>query len=608
MVRRQEHRGPDDRGMASVGGATLGMCRLAIFDPARGRQPMVTPDDRFHLIFNGAIYNFRELRAELEPTGWHFRTECDTEVLLAAFSIWGEACLPRLRGMFAFAVWDAVEQSLFLARDPLGIKPLYYARLADDLFLFGSELNALLASGVVDAEIDPVAVGDYLAWFAVPAPRTIYRGISNLPPGYCLRVHRDGKVKIRPWWHLPGRRPTPARPKSDTTLAGELREQLRASIRAHQLADVPVGAFLSGGLDSSAIVALMAAEGASRLKTFSLVFNEEEFSEKGPARRVAQHVGTDHHEALLTGEMVAAELPRIIGKLDHPTGDGINTYFVSQAARRGGVTAVLSGLGGDEVFGGYNSFSDVPRMARLLPAWRRLPEGLRRVATRFAGAQGARGRKLADFLTYARDVHELCALRRRVLAEDKRLELLTPDARAMAVRQGPFHPLLDDFALDLAVADDFQTVSGWEMRTYMADVLLRDSDVFSMAHSLELRVPFVDRELIEWWWQQSPAHYFDARRPKAILARAVADLLPAETQQRAKQGFSLPFSVWVHGPLRPFLDEMFSDSSLARCPWLDAANVQRDWREFKAGDDSANWSRIWTIAILVAFINRRHRE
>lgn len=605
MVRRQAHRGPDDEGVASVGAATLGMSRLAIFDPAHGRQPMTTPDGRFHVVFNGAIYNFRELRAELEPKGWRFRTECDTEVLLAAFAEWGEACLPRLRGMFAFAVWDATERTLFLARDPFGIKPLYYARLSDGLFLFASELNALLASGLVDAEIDPAAVGDYLAWFAVPPPRTIYRGLANLPPGHALRVLGDGRMKIKPWWHFPTRNPAAAA-GSPADLAQGLREQLRSTIRAHRLADVPVGAFLSGGLDSSAIVALMAAEGAAALKTFSLVFREAEFSEQAAARRIAHAIGTVHHETLLTGEMVAAELPRIIAALDQPTGDGVNTYFVSQAARRGGVTAVLSGLGGDEVFGGYNSFVDVPRMARWLPTWRRVPEPLRRRAAALARRRGARGLKLADFLTYARDIHELCALRRRVLSEPKRLELLTPAAQAMARRQGPFHPLLDDFALELARANAFQTVSGWEMRTYMADVLLRDSDVFSMAHSLELRVPFVDRELIEWWWSQPPAALAEAQ-PKAMLARAVADLLPVETLQRKKQGFALPFAPWMRGPLRPFLDEVFSSASLERCPWLEAAAVQRDWRAFQGGSDPRNWSRVWTLAILVAFANRRSK-
>ncbi|MDI1319777.1 MAG: asparagine synthase (glutamine-hydrolyzing), partial [bacterium] len=353
MVKRERHRGPDDSGLGSNGPVTLGMCRLAIIDPANGHQPMVSPDGRFSLIFNGAIYNYRELQTELALGGWHFKTNCDTEVLLAAFALHGPACLERLRGMFAFAIWDATEQKLFAARDPLGIKPLYYARLPDGGVVFASELNALLASGQVAREIDPTSVGEYLAWFSVPAPRTIYHGISNLPPGHCLTVDAAGWTKTAAWWHLPA----PTAPGRVTTnyhdFVHGLRHQLENSIRAHRVADVPVGAFLSGGMDSTAVVGLMAKTGATRLKTFSLIFGETGFSEQASARLAAATFGTEHHEELVTGARVAADLPRILASFDQPTGDGINTYYASQTARQGGVTVALSGLGGDELFGGY---------------------------------------------------------------------------------------------------------------------------------------------------------------------------------------------------------------------------------------------------------------
>ena len=353
--------------MFSGGPVTLGMCRLAIIDPANGHQPMSSPDGRFSLIFNGAIYNHRELRAGFAARGWNFQTNCDTEVLLAAYALDGAACLPRLRGMFAFAVWDDREQKLFAARDPLGIKPLYHARVPGGGVLFASEINALLASDLVPREIDPASAGEYLAWFSVPAPRTIYRGIANLPPGHSLAIDALGRLHTASWWQLPA----PVQPARATAnyqdFVHGLRHQLEDTIRAHRVADVPVGAFLSGGMDSTAVVGLMARGSRHRLKTFSLIFGEAEFSEQGPARLAAEAFDTEHHEELITGARVAADLPGILGSFDQPTGDGLNTWYASQAARAGGVTVALSGLGGDELFGGYPSFRDLLRLQRLLP-------------------------------------------------------------------------------------------------------------------------------------------------------------------------------------------------------------------------------------------------
>jgi asparagine synthase (glutamine-hydrolysing) len=350
----------------------------------------------------------------------------------------------------------------------------------------------------------------------------------------------------------------------------------------------------------------MARSGATRLKTFSLTFGEAGYSEQASARLAAQTFGTEHHEELITGARVAADLPHLLDSFDQPTGDGINTYYASQTARRGGVTVALSGLGGDELFGGYPSFRDLPRLQRLLPFWRRLPEGLRRtMVAQLRERPGTRARKLADFLAHARDLHELASLQRRVLPEAARLALLAPEARAQAERLGPNHPMLEDFAFELIGADAFQVISAWELRTYMADVLLRDSDVFSMAHSLELRVPFVDRQLLEWLWPQHDYFKYDPRRPKRALSDATADLVPAAIRHRRKQGFALPFAHWMLAELRPFLDETFSPASLGACPWLQAAEAGQMWTNYKAGRDTRAWSRVWTLAVLIAFANRR---
>jgi asparagine synthase (glutamine-hydrolysing) len=594
------HRGPDDAGLFADGPATLGMRRLAIFDPAHGRQPMSTPDGRFTLIFNGAIFNFRALRSELSAAGHAFHTECDTEVLLAAYAQWGEGCLPRLRGMFAFAVWDAREQSLFLARDPFGIKPLFYRHVSGGPFIFASELNALLAAGAFSAEIDPAAVSDFLAWLAVPAPRTIYRDVLSLRPGECATL-QGGKLAVRSHWGF-GSFGGESICRTRADFIAELRSRLEDTIRAHVIADVPVGAFLSGGLDSAIVVGLMTRLGGARLKTFSIGFAENTYSETDAAAQTAGHFGTDHHARVLTGAQLANDLDGILSQLDHPTGDGINTYYVSQAARAGGVTVALSGLGGDELFGGYPSFSDLPRLAKWLPWWRALPHGLRRSVTGRLARGGTRGRKLADFLEHARSLPELAALQRRVFDAASRDSLLQADVRLAA--GGPHHPELAALSRELAGAGTFETISAWELRTYMADVLLRDSDMMSMRHSLELRVPFIDRPLIEWLWQQ-PARFKDDRvQPKSVLAAAVQDLLPPGLMARPKRGFTLPFALWMKRELRPFLEATFADASVERSGLFARDAVQELWRGFLTRDDPREWSRVWSLAVLVAFVNR----
>jgi asparagine synthase (glutamine-hydrolysing) len=596
------HRGPDDGGLESREEATLGMRRLAIFDPAHGHQPMQTADGRFTVVFNGAIYNFRALQAELAGLGWAFRTECDTEVLLAAYAQWGIDCLQRLRGMFAFAAWDAQERTLRLARDPFGIKPLYYRRDGERL-LFASEINALLASRTFATEIDPLAVADYLAWFSVPAPRTIYRDVLTLRPGECA-TWRHGQLAIEAAWNF-RRIPASGRPCASAAEFTEgLRGRLADSIRAHLLADVPVGAFLSGGLDSAVVVGLMTRLGGARLKTFSIGFEESGYSEASLAAETARYFGTDHHERVLTAREVAGDVERLLAACDQPTGDGINTYYASQAAHAGGVKVALSGLGGDELFGGYPSFRDLPQIARLLPWWHVLPESWQsRILGRLGG--GTRRRKLADFLRWAHDTQELASLQRRVFSESRSRSLLGPEARAANAARSPFHPELARLRADLAGAGPFEIASAWELRTYMADVLLRDSDIMSMRHSLELRVPFVDRPLIEWLWRQPAAFKSTPRRPKDALAAAVADLLPPGIRTRRKRGFTLPFALWMRRELKPFLDETFSDASVDRSGLFQRSAVQACWRDFLQQGDAREWSRVWSLAVLVAFTQRR---
>ncbi len=597
MCETMQHRGPDDSGIFSSETATLGMRRLAIFDPANGRQPMATADGRFQIVFNGAIYNFRELRAELEAIGTTFSTACDTEVLLAAYAQWGEKCLPRLRGMFAFAVWDAAEQKLFLARDPFGIKPLYYAHSGTTL-LFASELNALLASRAVEAKFDPAALNAALSYLAVPAPRTIYKGLRSLRPGECA-TFQNGQFTVRAYWtFLDAANANVDVCRSRKKFNLELRSRLEDSIHAHSLADVPVGAFLSGGLDSSAIVALIQRTSGAKLKTFSIGFNEAAFTEATEAEEAARLFGTDHQTFILTGERVAADIETILASYDQPTGDAINSYYVSEVARAGGVTVALSGLGGDELFGGYPWFETTPKLARWLPWWHRLPSPIRDNILARLQRGDSRAQKLGDFLRHAHNFNELAALQRRNFSESARRNLLNGD-----VNYTP-HDELAFLPAELPDAEPFEIVSAWEMRTYMADVLLRDSDVMSMHHSLELRVPFVDRPLVEWLWNQKTCYKHTPGQPKSALARAVRDLLPRETAKRPKRGFSLPMAEWMRGPLRPYLEEVFSLPNITRSGLFNGAGVQARWQQFVSGNDPRESSRVWTLAVTVAFVNR----
>jgi asparagine synthase (glutamine-hydrolysing) len=588
--------------METRGGATVGMRRLAIFDPVNGHQPMTTPDGRYTIVFNGAIYNFRILQEELESIGWRFRTRCDTEVLLAALAHWGKEALGRLRGMFAFALWDSREQSLLAARDPFGVKPLYYAHEGPRL-VFASEVAAIVASGTNAGEIDPQSAAEYLAWLSVPAPRTIYKGIRCLRPGEYLRFCQ-GEISVLPAWRFDSIPTDPNPCKTRGEFIHGLRSHLEDSIRAHVIADVPVGAFLSGGLDSAVVAGLMSRLSGNVLKTFTIGFEENGFSEADEAEMTARHLGAVHHTRILTGDEVARDVDSIIAACDQPTGDGVNTYYASQTAVRGGVKVALSGLGGDELFGGYPSFRTLPALASWLPAWGRLPTSLRALIASALERGGTRARKLSNFLLNARDPHELAALQRIVFPTGRRKSLLAADVWATIEGAAPFHPQLESLRAEIGTEDFFPVVSAWEMRTYMADVLLRDSDVMSMRNSLELRVPFVDRPLIEWLWRQPTAFKDDRRRPKSALAEATADILPPGMAQRKKRGFTMPFPNWMRTDLRPFLEDVFSPASVSRSGLFSTDAIRKLWNGFAAGGDDREWSRVWSMGVLVAFVNR----
>ncbi|MFO1451966.1 MAG: asparagine synthase (glutamine-hydrolyzing) [Opitutaceae bacterium] len=592
------HRGPDDGGVITKGPITLGIRRLAVIDPENGHQPWQSDDARFTLVFNGAILNFRELRAELEELGRSFRTDSDTEVLLAAFIHWGEACLPRLRGMFAFAVWDDHLQQLFLARDAFGIKPLYLraSPSGTDLW-FASEIRAL-QQACDDFTLDPQALCDTLAFLAVPAPRTLYREVLSLRPGEYARWKQGRLERVRSWDFSKRARTDPAC-RDATAFVTELRARLEDTVRVHLIADVPVGVFLSGGLDSALLAGLAARKVTRPLQTFSVGFAEAGYSETEQAAATARHLGCDHHTTVVTGNRVVDDLDRLLDAMDQPTGDALNTYYASELAARGGVKVVLSGLGADELFGSYPSFRQIPQLQRYQSLWRWVPRSLRRGVTGLTAGRSTRTQKMADVFAYANDRHDLAACSRRVWSTRSLRRLA--DGRVSAA----LHPGLAEMRASLNDADTFETISAWELQTYMSDVLLRDSDVMSMRHSLELRVPFADRPLVEWLWSQPSAWRNTPAQPKSALAAAGADVLPPGLAGRPKWGFTLPMNAWMRAELRPFLEDTFTAASVGQSGFFSVKEVQAQWQHFLRRDDARGWSRLWSLAVTIAFLNRR---
>ena len=561
-LRRLRHRGPNSSGewTSPDGCLWLGHTRLAIVDLSeRGAQPMRDERTGNVIIFNGEIYNHLELRAELSHTWPHWHGTSDTETLLAAYAAWREGLLGRVRGMFAFVIHDADEGSLFAARDRLGIKPLYFTE-APEGWQMASETRLLPATGSPDKS----AVSRYLQTGACPDEELLPAPVRALPAGSWLRVLHDGTAEIRSYW--------PETKSFRTALdnpAQKVRTLLERSVREHLLADVPVACFLSGGIDSSILTALAAGLMAQPLQTFSVGFAHSALDESAIAAEVARRYATTHTRVELSDGEARALVEEAVGKLDLPSVDALNSFIVCSAAARSGIKVALSGLGGDELFGGYPSFHDVPRLRRLA----RLPFQLHRQFG-FLGPRAARLAELPDG-----DATALALWRRRLCTDALLCEAglpLTPP------------PLVEE--LDLP--DDFSRVSWAELRGYMKNMLLRDADAMSMAVSLELRVPFLDHELVEYVLGLPAVEKQRGGEAKALLVRSCADLLPPSVYQRPKQGFGLPMRVWMRGPLRSFVQDGLATAATV----LPKALLRRLGDEFDS--DQLHWTRLWQIVVL----------
>ncbi|HJQ70389.1 MAG TPA: asparagine synthase (glutamine-hydrolyzing) [Blastocatellia bacterium] len=604
------HRGPDAAGLEvwtdGARRAAFAHRRLAIIDLSEsGRQPMQTDDGRYSVIFNGEIYNYLSLRESLASDGVEFGSNTDTEVFLHLYKKYGRDCLRFLRGMFAFALRDRETGEVFAARDRLGIKPFYYY-CDGSLFVFASEIRALLSSGLVPREIDATSLSSYLSFGAVQEPRTIIKNVRSLPPAHYVTIESSGAVKeIAPYWQLP--EPSACRDRKQAV--EETRARLEESVRLHLVSDVPLGAFLSGGIDSSSIVAFMSKQAAGRVNTFSVCFREQEFSESALARVVAEKWGTSHTEIALSEEEMLAALPDAISSIDQPTIDGINTWVISRATRRAGITVALSGLGGDELFGGYPSFKRARAIDRYLSPMARLnPSRRRQVAAVAARVMGdtLRSQKVASAITEGGDLLASYLSMRGLFSKAARRDLMRESAREAIDADHEYDMPAEALALIEGgdESDVFNRISRYEMSFYMANMLLRDTDAMSMASALEVRVPMLDHELVEWVYAL-PGEMKKGRAPKQLLIEALGADLPAEIVEHKKMGFALPFERWLHTSLRPFVSDVLSDSQSIARSGLDAAAVGDVASSFDAGARSTSWTRVWALTVLVDWC-RRH--
>jgi len=592
------HRGPDGAGVwrSADGHVALVHRRLAIIDPGpRAAQPMRTPDGRHHIVFNGEVYNYLALRRSLSDRGEHFTTGSDTEVLLRLLARDGPDALSRVRGMFALAWWDDRERVLLLARDRFGIKPLYVAATADTL-AFASEIRALTASGLVQRRIDPAGVMAYLSWGTVPASLTWMEGVESLTPGTWLRRTVDGRTVQRPFANVGAVYARPASGCGEQALKDRVRGAVQDSVAAHLVADVPVGVFLSGGIDSSAILSAAANAGARGLNTYTVRVDDSS-SEHQYAGLVASTFGSTHHELVLDSSRIVDDLPRILRHLDQPTLDAVNSFYVSEAVAKTGIKAVLSGTGGDELFGGYPSFRRLPpavrskrRLQPVAPAVGSavsavLPQRLAQRWHHFIGGNGG----VDNAYRAQRGLY--MPLEVEQLAGPALLDQWAPVAARLSAAE---RAMFEGHAV--TVEGD---VARLETRVYLGSQLLRDLDAMSMAHSLEVRVPFVDHELLGEVWPDL-GQYPGLMRNKRLLHETLVLALPHAAVNRPKQGFTLPFARWMQGELAPFVRSGMA--FLARSGWIAEGAPDDTWNAWQRG--ALHWSRPWALGVLGEFLRQ----
>lgn len=603
-----QHRGPDDEGVFVTDKIALGHRRLSIIDlSAAGHQPMQSSDGRYQIVYNGELYNYKELKFELQrvisgsnQAAYFFKTNTDTEVIIAAYARWGADCLKHFNGMFAFAIWDDQEKELFIARDRLGIKPLYYF-YTNGIFAFSSELRSLLASDLISKKIDEDSLIDYLRYQTVHAPHTIIKGVKMLMPGHYIEMKNE-QLKIKNYWSLVNNISHASDGKSYKEICKDVNDLLSKAVERRLIADVPFGAFLSGGIDSSAIVGLMSKVSTEKVKTFSITFDESGFSEAKYAELIAKKFNTDHHEIKLKATDFIDQWPNALKAMDHPSGDGVNTYVVSKATKEAGITMALSGLGGDELFAGYSVFNHALKLKQnnwlnAIPLFMRSAGG-----SIFSKVKpGVPSQKIAELLK--QDVisfNSLYPLTRQVLMDKQLLGIVNKQQ----LTGNRVSEIISEIQLS---TNNYQlsTTSIAEISTYMQNVLLRDADQMSMAHALEVRVPFIDYTLVEYVLG-IPDKYKIPTSPKKLLTDALGDLLPDEIINRPKMGFAFPWKLWIKNELRTFCEQKMI--ALSKRKFFNEQGILKLWKGFLSNDPRITWSRIWYLVVLENWLQENNIE
>lgn len=600
----QSHRGPDDVGTSLLpfGNSFIGLGhrRLSIIDLSPlGHQPMIHPHTGDQIIFNGEIYNFQELRRDLENAGEKFKGHSDTEILLHGLTLWGPDFIKRLEGMFALAFYDVRKQTLLLCRDSVGIKPLYIAR-RNGWTLFASEVRAVLASNRIPKKLDREGLAALFAFGATQHPYTIAEGVRSFPPGHYQIIHADGKAEapVQYWKY-----PMPTDQRNELDLIQEIRETMSSAVKDHLVADVPVGVFLSSGLDST-VIASLGVHHIGQLRTFTVGFEDQkDLSESGPAADTAKLLGTEHVDIQITGTDALEGAKQWLSCLDQPSVDGLNVFVISKAVRNCGITVALSGQGGDELFGGYPSFGEVPVLQGMVRKLRMVPGPLRSLAVSVGtiGKSAAVKQKFSDMSRSDGSILELYLHRRRAMS-DHQLALLGLHAEELGMTKG-FQPREAMSGVDLPEDDAIAAVSILESRLYQGNMLLRDSDTNSMAHSLELRVPILDQRMLNLMHAVPGRMRLPVGKANKHLMRAAfPDLLRSELLEQKKKGFTLPIRRWMLGPLKELCVEGLNH--LKSTNVLHNKGIDEIWNTFLIDPESPIWTRAFILSVTGIYLKQ----
>lgn len=591
MTRAMAHRGPDAEGFFVDAGIALGHLRLSIIDlSTAANQPFSDHSGRYIMVYNGEIYNYQQIKSLIKD--YEFRTSSDTEMILAAYIKWGAACLDHFRGMFAFAIWDRREQELFIARDRMGVKPLYYYAGAEKL-IFASEIRGILATGLPEKKIDRAALIEYFSYQSISYPFSGIEGIHQLESGSWMKI-KGGHIEKKIYWDVTATT-TDFDFSDPRSVQKRIRELMLQSVERRLVSDVPVGAFLSGGIDSSAVVGLMAEAGPARPNTFTVSFEEKEYDESVYADLIAKKFNTHHNKILLQPTVFLDELKNALDAMDSPSGDGVNSYVVSKAIRRNGMTVALSGAGGDELFAGYPFFGHYLSLHERNDLYK-IPTGLRRIMARIWSAgrdYGKRGKTgqllqlpsntIGDVYPIFRQILSPGLLRNLTTLSDEKPLITAVQAELTAKKESLLRmPLLSQ-------------ISAAEYLGYTQHTLLKDTDQMSMAVSLEVREPFFDQDLVEFVLAV-PDRLKKPVYPKSLLVESLKPLLPDEIVHRRKQGFLFPWNNWLKNELRSFSDTHIRN--MAKRSFVREGQLLDYWKRFLAGDKNVRWAELWLFIVL----------